>query len=61
MSGKFKKMVAVEPVNLTADAKERLTAYADQVEFYPDMPENEDEILRRIGDADAVLDRKSVV
>ncbi len=55
MSGKFKKMVAVEPVNLTADAKERLTAYADQVEFYPDMPENEDEILRRIGDADAVL------
>ena len=55
MSSKFKKIMAVEPVNLTADAEERLKAYADSVEMYLDMPENDDEIIRRIGDADAVL------
>lgn len=55
MKNKFKKIVAVEKVNLTADAEEWLKAYADNVEMYLDMPENDDEIIRRIGDADAVL------
>lgn len=52
---KFKKIVAIEPVNLTADAEERLKAYADSVQMYRDMPENDEETVRRIGDADAVL------
>ena len=55
MKNRFKKIVAVEKVNLTADAEERLKVYADSVEMYLDMPENDDEIIRRIGDADAVL------
>lgn len=55
MVNKFKKIVAIEPVNLTADAEERLKAYADSVQMYRDMPENDEETVRRIGDADAVL------
>lgn len=55
MRNKFKKIVAVEPVNLTADAEERLKAYTDSVQMYQERPENDDEIIRRIGDADAVL------
>lgn len=55
MSNKFKKIAVVEPVNLTADAKEQLKAYADSVQMYRDIPENDAEIIRRIGDADAVL------
>ncbi len=52
---KFQKIVAVEPVNLTADMKERLENYADCVLLYPDIPKDDDEIIQRIGDADAVL------
>ena len=55
MSNQFKKIVAIEPVNLTSDAQERLKAYADSVEMYREPPEDDDEIIRRIGDADAVL------
>ena len=55
MSNQLKKIVAIEPVNLTPDAQERLKAYADSVEMYREPPEDDDEIIRRIGDADAVL------
>lgn len=52
---KFKKLVAIEPVNMTAEAEARLSAYADEVTMYRDIPQTADEIVRRIGDADAVL------
>ena len=54
MSNQFKKFVAIEPVNLTAYAQERLKAYADSVEMYREPPEDDDENIRRICDADDV-------
>ena len=52
---KFKKLVAIEPVSMTPQAVVRLAAYADEVEMYNDVPEGQDEIIKRIGAADAVL------
>lgn len=51
----FKKLVAIEPVNLVPWAEEKLSQYAESIEMFPDMPKDDDEIIRRIGDADAVL------
>lgn len=52
---KFKKLVAIEPVSLIPSAEEKLHDYADEVILYRDVPADDAEILRRIGDADAVL------
>ena len=51
----FEKLVAIEPVSLVADAEKRLYDYAKEVVLYEDIPADDDEIIRRIGDADAVL------
>ncbi len=51
----FKKIVAVEPLNLIPSAEEALFKYADEVIFYPDSPQSAEEMAERIGDADAVL------
>lgn len=52
----FKKLVAMEPVNLVPWAGEKLKQYAESIEMFPDLPkDDDDEIIRRIGDADAVL------
>lgn len=51
----FKKLVAIEPVSLIPSAEEKLKDYAEEIVMYPDIPANDEEILRRIGDADAVL------
>lgn len=51
----FEKLVVIEPVNLTPEAKEALKQYAKQVVLYDDVPADDGEIARRIGDADAVL------
>lgn len=52
---RFKKIVAIEPVSMVPYAEKRLHDYADEVEMYGDIPADADEIVRRIGDADAVL------
>lgn len=52
---RFKKIVAIEPVSMVPSAEKRLHDYADEVEMYGDIPADADEIVRRIGDADAVL------
>lgn len=52
---KFKKLVAAAPVNLVEWAREELKDYAKEVVFYSDAPKNEEEIIERIQDADAVL------
>lgn len=51
----FDKLVAIEPVNMVAEAEKRLYDYAKEVVLYGDIPSDNDEIVRRIGDADAVL------
>ena len=51
----FRKLVAIEPVNLVPAAKHRLKEYAEAVVLYDSLPQDEAEIIRRIGDADAVL------
>ena len=51
----FNKLVAIEPLNLIASAKRQLADYAKAVILYDDLPADDAEIIRRIGDADAVL------
>ena len=51
----FQKLVAIEPVSLVPSAEKALYSFAGQVVMYPDIPVNDDEIITRIGDADAVL------
>ena len=51
----FKKLVAIEPVSLIPSAEEKLHDYAREVILYRDVPADDEEILRRIGDSDAVL------
>ena len=52
---KFQKLVAIEPVSLIPSAEEELKQYADQAVLYEDIPTDDQEIIRRIGDADCVL------
>lgn len=51
----FEKLVAIEPVSLVSEAERELRQYAKEVILYPDIPADEAEIIRRIGDADGVL------
>ena len=51
----FEKLVAIEPVSLIPSAEEKLQDYAKEVVLYRDIPADDAEIVRRIGDADAVL------
>lgn len=51
----FRKLVAIEPVSLIHSAETKLGSYAEEVVMYPDVPAGDDEIVARIGDADAVL------
>ena len=51
----FQKLVAIEPVSLVPQAEEELYQYAKEVVMYDDIPADNAEIIRRIGDADGVL------
>lgn len=51
----FQKLVVIEPVSLVPSARKQLHSYAHQVIFWDGIPEDNAEIIRRIGDADAVL------
>ena len=51
----FEKLVAIEPVSLIPSAEQELSRYAKEVVLFEDIPADNDEIVRRIGDADAVL------
>jgi lactate dehydrogenase-like 2-hydroxyacid dehydrogenase len=53
--GMFEKLVAIEPVSLTLEAQKELKKYAKRIILYEDIPEDEKEIVKRIGDADGVL------
>ncbi len=51
----FRKLVAIEPVSLVPEAEKELNLYAKEVVMYDDIPADDDEIIKRIGDADGVL------
>lgn len=51
----FEKLVAIEPISLVPAAEKELSSFAKQVVMYDDIPNNNQEIISRIGDADAVL------
>lgn len=51
----FQKLVAIEPVSLVEEAEKKLYDYAKEVVLFTDIPGDDEEIIRRIGDADAVL------
>ena len=51
----FQKLVAIEPVSLVLSAEKALYSFADEVVMYSDIPAGDNEIIARIGDADAVL------
>lgn len=51
----FQKLVAIEPVSLIPSAEKELSRYAKEVVLFDDIPGSDEEIVRRIGDADAVL------
>lgn len=51
----FDRLVAIEPVSLVPSAEEALRRFAKEVVMYADIPSGDDEIVARIGEADAVL------
>lgn len=51
----FKKLVAIEPVNLIPSAEKELQSFAKEVIMYDNIPSGDEEVASRIGDADAVL------
>lgn len=51
----FKKLVGIEPLDLIPSAEKELSSFAEEVILYRDIPANTNEIVSRIGDADAVL------
>ena len=51
----FRKIVAIEPVGLTPQAERKLYDLAEEVFLYHGIPQNNDVIVARIANADAVL------
>lgn len=52
---RIKKIVAIQPVSLLPESKKKLSNYCDKTIFYNTDPENDQEIIQRIGDADAIF------
>lgn len=51
----FKKLIILEPLNLIPSAEDELHKFAQEIITYQDVPASKEEIMNRIGDADAVL------
>lgn len=51
----FKKLVAIQPVSFLEEGKQQLHQYCEEVFFYDTQPESAEEIVSRIGDADAIF------
>lgn len=52
---KFRKLTVIEPANISEETEKELRRMADTVELFQSIPEDEEEIIRRIGASDAVL------
>lgn len=51
----FKKIVIIEKINMLDEHINKLKDYADNLYYYKDIPLDDDEIIKRIGDADCCL------
>ncbi len=51
----FKKLVIIEPINMLDFHLKELNKYALEINYFKDIPINDEEIIKRINDADAVL------
>ena len=51
----FNKIVIIEPINMLDEHLIKLNEVSKEVIYYKDIPSNDDEIIKRINDADAVL------
>lgn len=51
----FERLVAIEPINLVPKWETALQDCAKEVVLYDNRPESDEEIIRRIGNADGVL------
>ena len=51
----FKKLVAIEPINIFDIHKNKLNDLANKVILYQDIPDSDEEIIKRIDDSDCVL------
>jgi len=51
----FNKMVIIEKINMLDDDIKMLSKYAKEVKYFKDIPSDDEEILKRIDDADCVL------
>lgn len=51
----FRKSVVIDHTGMNPTAQKRLEELSEEVVFYEEIPQNEAEIIRRIGDADAVF------
>ncbi len=54
---KFRKIVEAGPVALQPWAEKKLEEYANSIVRYENLPKSEDELVRMVGDADALLVR----
>ena len=55
----FEKIVVVDSTGLNTWGVERLKELGKEVVFYTGIPETDEEIVNRIGDADCVLSNTS--
>ena len=51
----FKKLVIIEPINMLDTHLNMLNSYAKEIVYYKDIPTDDEQIIKRIDDADAVL------
>ena len=51
----FKKIVSVDYTGMIPEVKEALNELAEEVIYYDDYPKNNEEIIRRVKDADVIL------
>ena len=52
---KFRKIVAIEPVNMLPFGEEKFRTHCEELILFNDIPSSSDEVIRRIGDADCLL------
>lgn len=51
----LKKLVIIEPINMLDTHLNMLNSYAKEIVYYKDIPTDDEQIIKRIDDADAVL------
>ena len=60
---KIRKLTAIQPVSFLPEGREAVKEYCEEAIFYDTEPQDDREIIERIGDSDAVFvsyNRRSV-